>query len=138
MCVTGPQKMLFSTSSGELASSCGSTFSMSTRGCTSAGLDALAHVEHGLLEDHRRARRALQPVVVVLHGREWLRARARTQLRELVGDVVELVDRHQPVGKFELLELRLAIEREDVEGQPVLAGEAIGAHVATIARARSR
>ena len=33
-CATGPQKMLFSTSSGALASSCGSTFSMSTRGCT--------------------------------------------------------------------------------------------------------
>ena len=60
------------------------------------------------------------------------------ELRELVGDVVELVDRQQALGKLELLELRLAIQREDVVREPVLAGEAVGAHGATIARARSR
>ena len=92
-----------------------------------AGLHAFAHVHDGLVEDRRRLRRALQPVVVVLDGRERLRARAGAELREVVGDVLELVDGQQPVGKLEVLESRFAIEREDVVRETVLAGEAFGA-----------
>ena len=100
---------------------------MSTRGCTRPAFTPSRMFDDGLLEDHRRARRARQPVVVVLHRDERLRAGAGAELRERIGDVAELVDGQQPVGKLELLERRLAVEREDLVRQPVLPGEAVGA-----------
>ena len=136
MFVTGPQKMLFSTSSDDVGVELRQHLLHEHARLHHAGLHAFAHVDDGLLEDHRRARRATQPVVVVLDGDERLRAGARAELRHRIGDVVELVDRQQPVGKLEFLERRLAVEREDLVRQPVLPGEAVGARWP--ARARSR
>ena len=120
--------MLFSTSSTMLASSCGSTFSMSTRGCTMPAFTPSRMFTMAWSKIAGVFARALQPVVVVLDGRRtaarWCRSRtARSELAMLL----ELVDGQQPVGKLELLERRFAIEREDLVREPVLAGEAFGA-----------
>ena len=121
ICVIGPQKMLFSDIVDDVRLELRQHLLHEHARLHDSGLHALAHVRDGLVEYRRALRRALQPVVVVLHRHERLRAGAGSELREEVGDVGELVDGQQPFGELQLLERRFAIEREDVVGEPVLA-----------------
>ncbi len=81
---------------------------------------ALAHVGDGLIEQDRNLRSALRPVVVVRYVFERLRAGAGTELHEGAGDVVELVDRNQPVGKTLAFEIAFEVAAEYLGAEAVL------------------
>ena len=95
-------------------------------GLGDAGLDAFAHVADGLLEQHRKLARARQPVVVILHRLERLRAGAGAEHDCSSGEIAELIDRLQFAGKAIAVEMVLQVAQENLVGQQRLAIEAVG------------
>ena len=94
-------------------------------GLDHAGGHALFHVGHGLVEQRRHLAGAAQPVVVVLHGLEWLRAAARTEHRHQGGRAVELVDRLHPARVLLGFQCIAGVAHEDPVAEQVLAGQTV-------------
>ncbi len=89
---------------------------------------ALAHVDDGLVGPGDEPVDALQEVLVVLDRLERLDPAARAELHEAVRHRVELVERDEPRGIAETLDLDLAAGLEDVVRDQVLPAELARVH----------
>jgi hypothetical protein len=92
-----------------------------------AGLHARAHAVDHAVDEHRHAIAARQPVVVVLHGLERLRPRARTEHRGIGDEAAHLVHRQHPARVLLRFERVADVFDEDLVAQQVLALQAGGA-----------
>src|SRR5688572_11290019 len=82
------------------------------------GAHPLAHICDGSVNGAVESAHAAEEVVVVLDGLEGVEAGAGTQLRELAGEVAELIERHQMRRELRALDRIGEVPLQDAMGEP--------------------